>query len=529
MSSQISTPARKAASAGVTTPGATVRHGAVTAVVCTALAAVVAAMSSLNVAIPSIASATHASQTQLAWIIDAYSLVFAALLLPAGALGDRFGRRRALLTGLTVFGVGSAIAMTVSDANQLIALRTVIGLGAALVMPATLSTITGTFPPDKRTKAVSVWAAVAGGAAVLGVLCAGALLEFFSWRAVFGLNVVLAAIAIIGTLKVVPESANRAAPRLDRGGAALSVIALVALVYSVIEAPTAGWLAARTLAGIGFGLAALAGFVLCELRQRTPMLDPRLFTRRGLSAGSLTIFVQFFAFYGFIFLILQYLQIVRGDSALIAAVSMLPMAVTMMPTARLAPALATRFGPRRVCVAGLLLIAAALGVIAHVDHTSPYWLLLSGLLILGVGMGCAMTPATSAITAALPVQQQGVASAVNDLSREVGGALGIAVIGSVMTAVYRSHLTVPGVPAAVLGQARDSLAVAAHLGGPVAAQADTAFIAGIHIALYSAAGAAAFAAVVVFLILSRPGRQAQQAAADRVSDQHTTPEAKVAA
>ncbi|MFY9927721.1 MAG: MFS transporter [Streptosporangiaceae bacterium] len=486
-----------------TTPKPAVRHGAVTAVVCIALAAVVAAMSSLNVAIPSIARSTHASQTELAWIIDAYSLVFAALLLPAGALGDRFGRRRALLAGLTIFGAGSAIAMTVSGASQLIALRTVIGLGAALVMPATLSTITGTFPPAKRTKAVSVWAAVAGGAAVLGVLCAGALLEFFSWRSVFGLNVAIAAVAIIGTVLFVPESADRAAPRLDLGGAALSVVALVALVYSVIQAPTAGWLSVQTLAGIGLGLVVLAGFIAYELRQRTPMLDPRMFGHRALSAGSLSIFVQFFAFYGFIFLILQYLQILRGDSALIAAVSMLPMAATMMPTARLAPALAARVGSRRTCAGGLVLIACALAVIAHVSHTSPYWLLATGLLILGVGMGCAMTPATSAITSALPAQKQGVASAVNDLSREVGGALGIAVIGSVMTAVYRSHLTVPGVPAAVLGQARDSVAVAAHLGGPVAAQADTAFIDGIHIALYTAAGAAALAAVVVFGMLSR--------------------------
>jgi MFS family permease len=360
MRSSVRPPAQQAATPD--TPA--VRHGAVTAVVCTALAAVVAAMSSLNVAIPSIAGATHASQTQLAWIIDAYSLVFAALLLPAGALGDRFGRRRALLTGLTIFGTGSAVAMTVTDASQLIALRTVIGLGAALVMPATLSTITGTFPPAKRTKAVSVWAAVAGGAAVLGVLCAGALLEFFSWRSVFGLNVVLAVIAVIGTLKVVPESADRTAPRLDRGGAALSVVALVALVYSVIEAPTAGWFSARTLIGIAFGLVALACFVRYELRQRTPMLDPRLFGRRALSAGSLTIFVQFFAFYGFTFISLQYLQIVRGDSSILAAVSVLPMAGTMITMSRLAPALAARFGARWLCAAGLALIAAAMFVLA---------------------------------------------------------------------------------------------------------------------------------------------------------------------
>jgi len=510
-------------------PGRAVRHGAVTAVVCIALAAVVAAMSSLNVAIPSIARSTHASQTQLAWIIDAYSLVFAAFLLPAGALGDRFGRRRCLLAGLAVFAAGSAAAMAVSGASELIALRTVIGLGAALVMPATLSTITGTFPPARRTKAVSIWAAVAGGAAILGVLGAGVLLEFFSWRSVFGLNIALAAIAIIGTVLVVPESADPRAPRLDRGGAALSVLALVALVYSVIQAPTAGWGSAQTLAGLGLGLAGLAAFTVWELRQRTPMLDPRLFTHPRLGAGSLTVFVQFFAFYGFIFLFLQYLQIIRGDSALIAALSMLPMAATMLPTARLAPALASRFGARRTCAAGLLLIAAALVLIAQVSHTSPYWQLAAGLLVLGAGMDAAMTPATSNITTALPPAKQGVASAINDLSREVGGAIGIAVIGSVMTAIYRSHLTIPGLPAAVLGKAKDSVAIAARIGGPVAAKADTAFIDGIHTALYTAAGAATLAAIAVFALLGRHTSTPPTAQASHDTGQPATSKAKVPA
>jgi len=501
-------------------PTPQVRHGAVTAVVCIALAAVVAAMSSLNVAIPDIAKATHASQTDLAWIIDSYSLVFAALLLPAGALGDRFGRRRALLVGLTIFGLGSAVAMTVSDASQLIALRAVLGLGAALVMPATLSTITGTFAPDLRTKAVSVWAGVAGGAAVLGVLCSGLLLEYFSWRSVFGLNVVLATIAIVGTLRFVPESADPDAPKLDLGGALLSVVGLVAIVYSIIEAPTAGWTSTRTLAGIGLGLVVLALFVGYELRHRTPMLDPRVFGHRGLSAGSLTVFVQFFAFFGFIFLILQFLQIVRGDSALLAALSMLPMALTMMPSARLAPKLAAKLGARNLSCVGLLLIAAALTVIAQVDRTSPYWVLLTGLLVLGAGMGWAMTPATTAITEALPRQQQGVASAINDLSREVGGALGIAVIGSIMSAVYRSHLTLTGAPAGVVAEAKDSLAAAVHIGGSVATKADAAFVDGVHVALYSAAGVVAVTAVVVFLMLSGRGSTdgTSDAGAERPAD-----------
>jgi EmrB/QacA subfamily drug resistance transporter len=497
----MSTTVEAASSPGVGTP--TVRHGAVTAVVCIALAAVTAAMSSLNVALPDIARATHASQTQLSWIIDAYSLTFAALLLPGGALGDRYGRRRLLLIGLAVFGAGSIAAMAASDANVLIMLRAVIGLGAALVMPATLSTITGTFPPAQRVRAVSIWAGVAGGAAVLGVVVSAALLEAFSWQSVFAVNVVLGAVALVGTFLVVPESAERNAPQLDLAGAALSVVGLVTVVYSVIEAPSAGWQSTRTVGGLALGLIVLVAFVVVELRRPHPMLDPRLFTNRRLSAGSLSIFVQFFVFYGFIFLMLQYLQLVRGDSALIAAISMLPMAVTMMPTSRRAPQLAERFGPRGVCVAGLVGIGVALTVISQLDGRSPYWQLAAGLLVLGAGMGAAMTPATSAITSALPKSQQGVGSAMNDLSREVGGALGIAVLGSIATAVYRTHLALPGLPAAVTEKARASFAVAAHLGGPVAGQADSAFIDGFRIAFLTAAGAAVIAAVVVRLVDSR--------------------------
>ena len=395
--------------------------------------------------------------------------------------------------------------MIASDAAVLIALRAVIGLGAALVMPATLSTITATFAPAQRVKAVSIWAGVAGGAAVLGVVASGALLEAYSWRAVFAVNVVLGLIALIATFVVVPESADQNAPRLDVAGAMLSVIGLVALVYSVIEAPTAGWLSARTLLVSAFGLLVLSAFVFVELRAEHPILDPRVFRHRRLSAGSVSIFIQFFVFYGFIFLVLQYLQLVRRDSALVAAASMLPMAATMMPISRLAPRLAARYGSRAVCVSGLVGIAVALVVIAQLDARSAYWHLAVGLLILGAGMGAAMTPATSAITSALPKSEQGVASAMNDLSREVGGALGIAVLGSVATAVYRGHLTLAGLPSGVADQARASLAVAAHLGGPVASQANTAFIDGFQIAFLAAAAAAVIAATAVAALL--PGRE----------------------
>jgi EmrB/QacA subfamily drug resistance transporter len=378
---------------------------AVTIVVCVALGTVVAAMSSLNLALPSIARDTHATQTQLEWVIDAYSLAFASLLLAGGALGDSYGRRRALIVGLLLFGGGSAVAATANSATELIALRALLGVGASLVMPATLSTITATYPPAERTRAVSTWAAVAGGAAILGLLCAGLLLTSFSWPSVFYLNVVLATIALLGTLRFVPESADPDAPRLDIVGAVLAVISLVLIVYSVIEAPDRGWLTARTIAGLGGGLAVLVLFFVWESRQAAPLLDPRLFRNRRLSSGSLSILIQFFAFFGFTFTGLQYLEGVRGDTPLLAAVSVLPLAGTMMPASRLTPTLVARLGSRAVNVGGLVLVAIGLTTLSRLGAHTPYILMLAGLVLLGIGMGAAMTPATSAITESLPAAQ----------------------------------------------------------------------------------------------------------------------------
>jgi EmrB/QacA subfamily drug resistance transporter len=482
---------------------ATTNHRAVLAVTCLALATVVSAVASLNVALPSIARDTHASQTQLSWVIDAYALVFAALLLLGGAIGDRYGRRRALLAGLAIFGAGSLAAMAVNDADLLVAMRGVLGLGAALVMPATLSTITSTFASEQRARAVGVWAGVAGGSAILGLLTSGLLLEQWSWRSVFALNVVLALAAIAGTLRVVPESADEDAPRLDLIGALITVVGLGALVYSIIEAPNSGWVSARTLIGIAAGLVVLAGFVAWELSRPNPLLDPRLFRHPAFAAGTLSITLQFFAFFGFVFLVLQYLQLVRGDSPLVAALSLIPMALAMMPSARLAPRLAARAGNRRVCLAGLVLLTGALLVLAQLDTDSSYWLLLCGLLPLGAGMGLAMTPATTAVTDALPSSKQGIGSAMNDLSRELGGALGIAVIGSVLQSVYRNNLELTGLPQPMADRARSSLALATRLGGRVAEQSQVAFADGMQAALLCAAAVVAVAAIGVAALLRR--------------------------
>jgi EmrB/QacA subfamily drug resistance transporter len=489
------------------------RLGAVLVVTCIALGAVVSAMSSLNVAIPSIAQATHASQTQLAWIIDAYSLVFAALLLPGGAIGDRFGRRKALLAGLTIFGAASALAMTTTSPTMLIGLRGVIGIGAAMVMPATLSTITTTFPAERRAQAVGVWAAVAGGGAIIGLLASGAVLSWWSWRAVFAINVVLTAIAIAGTLSFVPESADPDAPRIDSVGAGIAVIGLTSLVYSIIEAPNRGWASAATIGGILISVVVLAGFVRWELRVESPLLDPRLFRKPSFAAGTLTIFLAFFGFFGFIFVVMQYLQLVRGDSAMVAAVSVIPMAATLIPSARIAPSVVDRIGTRGCCTLGLLLAAAGMSLLATMGQGTPYWRFFIGLIPLGAGMGLAMTPATTAVTNSLPPSLQGVGSAVNDLSREVGGALGIAVLGSLLTAVYSSRLDLPGTPAPEAEAAKHSLGVAAHLGGPVLTHAQAAFVDGMHVALFGAAGVAVVAAGVVSGLLRHDGRPVTATAA----------------
>ncbi|HKJ11440.1 MAG TPA: MFS transporter [Ornithinimicrobium sp.] len=409
-------------------------------VIALALMMVVSAVSGLNVALPDLAVDTGATQTQVTWIVDAYTLAFVALLLPAGAIGDRFGRKGVLMAGLVVFGGAAAVALFVSDPTTLIATRAVMGVGAAAVMPVTLSIITTSFPEEERGRAVGVWVGVAGGGAVLGLFASGILLEFFAWNSFFALNVVLATLALIGTMAVVPASRDDQAPRLDVVGALLAMVGLVGLVLGIIEGAERGWSDQVTVVAFGLSAAGLVGFVLWEMSRSEPLLDPRLFGVRGFGMGSLTLTAQFFGAFGFFFIALQYLQYVVGLSPLLAACAMLPMPFTLIPLARNAPRIADRFGTNRVTALGLTLSATGLLGMSFLGVDFAYWQFAAALVLFAAGMGLAGTPATSAITGSLPRDKQGVASAMNDVSRELGSALGIAVLGSALSAGYREGM-----------------------------------------------------------------------------------------
>ena len=498
------------------TDGGRRRRRLVLGVMVLALMMVVSATSGLNIALPDLARSTGASQTQVQWIVDVYALIFAGLLLPAGALGDRYGRRIVLVAGLVVFGAAAGAAVFVSSPSALIAGRAVMGVGAALVMPTTLSVITTSFPPEERGAAVGVWVGGAGGGAVLGLFASGLLLQWFSWSSFFTLNVLLAVVALAGTLAVVPSSRADEPIRLDPLGVGLSVAGIAGVVYATIEGPTRGWTDPVTLGAFAAAAVALVAFVGWELRRRGPMLDPRLFLLRGFGMGSLSITVQFLAAFGFFFVVIQYLQYVAGYAPLHTAASLLPLPVILIPLARSAPKLAGRVGLNRVDAGGLLLMTAGFVVLSFLGTRFSYWHFAAGLVVFAAGMGLAGTPATTAITSSLPEARQGIASAVNDTSRELGGALGIAVLGSLLNDRYRTQIApaTQHLPPAAAGHAKASIAfveqAAPHFGTAgraLAAHAEHAYVSGLSLALLVGAGILAVTALLVALRAPRSERQ----------------------
>ena len=496
-------------------------------VMCLSLMMVVAAVAGLNVALPSIARETGASQTQLQWIVDAYAIVFASMLLPAGMIGDRFGRKPLLAAGLALFGGISLAALFAHSPSTLIALRAVMGVSAAMIMPVTLSVITTIFPPEERGKAVGTWVGVAAGGGVVGMLASGLLLHFFSWPSIFALNVVLAAIALAATLAIVPATRESHAPRLDPFGTLVSVAGLAAIVFGTIEGPDRGWSDPVTLTALVGGLVAVTLFVLWESRRREPMLDPRNFLRRGFGAGTLSISVQFFSVFGFLFLALPYLQLVLGYSPLRAAAALFPIALVVIPFSRVAPRIAARLGIRVTGSIGLGLMASGFVILSSLGTSSSYWHFAAGLVPFGMGMALAGSPATTAIVASLPSEKKGVASAMNDVSRELGGALGIAVLGSILNTAYRSGVDqhTSNLPASVADKARASLGAAQAIGHRLQApglitQANNAFVHGFRLALIG--GAATLVVGAVFVALRAPGRAESEANAGRRGDSYSS-------
>ena len=425
----------------------------------------------LIIALPTLAKDLNASAADLQWMVDAYVLVFAGLLLLSGALSDRYGRRVMLLIGLALFGAGSALAPLVKGADQLIALRAFMGLGAAFVMPATLSIIAHVFDADERPKAIAAWGSISAIGIVAGPLLGGWLLDNFAWPSVFLVNVPFAAIGFALTLWFVPESRAQKRVALDLVGAALSVAGLVTLVYGIIEVPSRGWTDPQIVVSLAAAAVFIFLFVWWERRVDEPMLDVGLFRDPRFSAASLSVTLVFFALNGALFFVTLYLQQVLGLSALQTGFRFIPIALGVAIAAGISAAMTKRFGAKITTTLGLLIIAGGLASIALVNENSSDLMIAGILFISAAGIGLAMTPATDAIMGSLPPDQFGVGSAVNDTTREVGGALGIAVLGSLFAGSYGAAMAGPvaGLPDAAAKAIRDSLAgasaVAAQIGG----------------------------------------------------------------
>jgi EmrB/QacA subfamily drug resistance transporter len=471
----------------------------------------------LNVALPTIREELDATSSQLQWIVDSYMLVFAGLLLAAGALGDRFGRKRALFVGLGIFGAGSIVAALSGSSTELIAARALMGVGAAAIMPTTLSIITNIFPAHERPKAIAIWAATAGMGVAIGPVSGGWLIENLHWSGIFLVNLPVVVFGLVAGRFLIPESRDPASPPLDMRGIALSVTGLTAIVWALIEAPEKGWTSPTILAAFAAGAVVLALFAAWELRAKYPMLDISVFRNLRFSAASLSITCVFFALMGVLYFLTTYLQSVMGYSALQAGVRMVPIAAGLILASRLSILISARFGTKVAVAGGLTVIAFALGAFTSVTVDTEYWWKIGGALAtMGFGMGLAMAPATEAVMGSLPKAKAGVGSAMNDVVRELGGTLGVAVLGSVVSTSYASGMdgATAGLPHEAAEAATDGVGgaheVAAEVGGTagakLAAIADQSFIDAITTAATVAASAAVFGALLAAAFLPSRAR-----------------------
>ena len=477
----------------------------------------------LNVALPSLRAALDVDSSQAQWIVDSYLLVFASLLLVGGTLGDRFGRRRALFIGLTIFGAGSVLASLSGSAHELIAARALMGVGAAGIMPATLSILTNIFPEEERPKAIAAWAGVSGLGVALGPVVGGLLLEHFDWTSVFLVNVPIVIVALVAGKILIPESRDPESPRVDVVGAALSIVGLTSVVWGLIEASDRGWTAPPILGAFALGGAVLAAFLVWERRVRQPMIDIEVFRNLRFSAASLSVMLVFFGLMGTVFMLTTYLQTVLGYSALDAGIRMLPVAVGLIVGSRLAVTVAEAWGSKVAVAGGLVIVAGGLEILSRADLDSGYTLVATALGVLGLGIGLAMTPATEAIMGALPKEKAGAGSAMNDVLRELGGTLGVAVLGTLLAGTYADRMdgAVSSVPDPVATTSLDSVdgahAAAAQLGGDVAptliTSADQAFVTAMGSTTEIAAAVALAGALVALLFLPARRKHSEATAA----------------
>lgn len=429
--------------------------------VCIALMAVIASVSGLNVAQPMLAIEFGASQNTVLWMINIYTLTLAALLLPLGALGDRKGRKKMLMVGLIIFGTASALSGVATSSTMMLAARLLTGIGAALIMPVTLAVITSTFPKEERSKAIGVWTGVAGGGGILGMYLSALLVDVATWRWLFLLPVILAIVSLGMTIRFVPNSVEKTTHRFDLGGALLSILATVGIIYALHEAPTLGWNEPMVLTSLIIGIIGIIGFVLWELQHRAPLLDIKLFDQRSLSSGSISLLTVFAVQAGIFIVLFPFFQGVLGWSGLRSTLGMMPMALLMMVSSGLAPKLAFQIGSKYTMAIGIALgTIGAMLMAAFVSMETGYLSVLPGLIIMGLGMGFSMTPSTEAITSSLPTDRQGVASALNDITRELGTALGVALLGPMVTAGYSASVEakLQGYPPAVITTAKEGLA-----------------------------------------------------------------------